>query len=536
MKRVAAVVLLILFCIGLCTAQVTIPSPTPPPTPVRTDLGSPQATVQTFVNSIRSGDLSAARQTMDLSDVPFPVRDTEGNRYARLLIAVLARIPGFQVENTPAQTKETSYSITVVGENHRTVGHLVIDKQETGTWQFSSSTITNLPHLFLDLENFPQANELGHFPDPEPDPSMEVRALMPSFLLHAFLWLEVWQWIGLLAFAIVVWLVFATAKGILRVVLQLFFNHWDNVFTKQSLRSLRRSAALLTATFVGWALYEYLGLSGPILLVLVVLLKLSTIFGSGWLLGAILDVTLDSFSARASELVHRADRILIPIAKKFVRLVIFLGATIAFAASMSVNVAGLVTGLGIGGLVVALAGKDSVENIFGSFTILFDMPFGIGDFIRMGDVKGNVEEINLRSTRIRTSEDTIITLPNSNLIKASVENFGARRYRHVKLVLPISYLNKLDRVQDFMVAARKYLVENKSVRPGTSYVQLNTLTDSSFSVLVECDLVTDVYAEELKLREELLAKLVDLATSAKVVLGALSWNPIPPPPTVVANP
>ncbi len=91
-----------------------------------------------------------------------------------------------------------------------------------------------------------------------------------------------------------------------------------------------------------------------------------------------------------------------------------------------VNIVALVGGLGIGGLALALASKETVENLFGSFTIFFDKPFTVGDHVKVGNVEGFVEGIGLRSTRIRTLERSLLTIPNKKMIDAELENVTLR--------------------------------------------------------------------------------------------------------------
>ena len=93
------------------------------------------------------------------------------------------------------------------------------------------------------------------------------------------------------------------------------------------------------------------------------------------------------------------------------------------------NLSGLIAGLGITGLALALAAKDTVANIFGAISILIDQPFNVGDWIIVDGVEGEVVTIALRTTLIRTSSDTLVTVPNSNITNSSVENFSQRRFR-----------------------------------------------------------------------------------------------------------
>jgi MscS family membrane protein len=180
--------------------------------------------------------------------------------------------------------------------------------------------------------------------------------------------------------------------------------------------------------------------------------------------------------------------------------------------------------------VIALAAKDSVENIFGSLTILFDMPFGIGDWVKIGpDVNGIVEEINLRSTRVRTFDDSVITVPNSNLTKAAVENFGARRQRRINLTLGISHQNELDHVLTFADKLRDYMRTHANIRQDNAYAYVTGLTDAGVSVLVQGYIMTADYEEELRIRQELVEAMARLAAETEVNLGPIHWPMAPAP-------
>jgi len=523
------------FFLGVSHAQTlpTLAQPTPPPPPEAWD--SPQATLQTFLQDMKASRTSEARKALDLSDVPFPVRDTEGDRHAALLASVLSRVHDLKVSGVPANPAGTTVTIPVKLKHGEEVGVLTLDKSRTGVWKFDSETVSTLPHLYRAMQDEPQDNGLGPFPDPEPDPSMLVRAVIPDFLLHSFLWFELWQWGGLLVLACAAYILSFIVRVLVRIILRLFLRRIEGGLTPGTEWSLRRSAGLLAAVGLWWTLYQYLGLEGTSYLLLVFLLKAYLFCSVAWAADAVFDLLLDTFRARASALVRRADDILIPIAKKFVRFIFVLLALLGFAASMSVNIEGLMAGLGIGGLVLALAGKDSVENIFGSLTIIFDMPFGIGDYIKMPGAEGTVEEINLRSTRIRTTQDTLITMPNSNLIKASVENYGARRARRFAATVPISYANDLSRLKTFCEKARTAVRGIEKVREEDAYVELNTMDSSSIGLTVQIFFTTEEYSEELQLREEAIAALLGAAAEAKVVLGVASWNASLPEPTQISE-
>jgi MscS family membrane protein len=114
------------------------------------------------------------------------------------------------------------------------------------------------------------------------------------------------------------------------------------------------------------------------------------------------------------------------------------------------------------------------------------MPFAIGDWVKIGEVEGVVEQINLRSTRVRTFEDSMITLPNANLVRASVENFGARRSRRQRFHLRVSYGDAAREPGGVLRSARAYLEAHPNVLEDSLLVELNVLAEPSLGVLVQC--------------------------------------------------
>ena len=127
-----------------------------------------------------------------------------------------------------------------------------------------------------------------------------------------------------------------------------------------------------------------------------------------------------------------ARRSLASVAEAIGRLAVVVIGVFVVAGLIGLNLNGLIAGLGITGLALALAARDSVANIFGAVSIIVDQPFNVGDWIIVDDVEGEVITIGLRTTMIRTSNDTIVTMPNSNITNSPVENFTMRRFRRIR--------------------------------------------------------------------------------------------------------
>ena len=127
-----------------------------------------------------------------------------------------------------------------------------------------------------------------------------------------------------------------------------------------------------------------------------------------------------------------ARRALASVAEAIGRLAVVIVGAFVLAGLVGLNLNGMIAGLGITGLALALAAKDSVANIFGAISIIIDQPFNVGDWIIVEDVEGEVISIGLRTTMIRTGNDTIVTMPNSNITNSPVENFTMRRFRRIR--------------------------------------------------------------------------------------------------------
>ncbi|AIE86306.1 mechanosensitive ion channel family protein [Fimbriimonas ginsengisoli] len=349
---------------------------------------------------------------------------------------------------------------------------------------------------------------------------------LPAPLRWSFLGVAAWQAIGVLVLVLAA-LVAALFGRIVAVRLLRFRSRFlPNRLTLETERAIRRAIGILSGVAVSYLILGELVLPshldgfGRSILCGIAIVAFGMLAYSMW------DAVCDDIASRATGS-DRAERLLVPMARKFVRALIVLvaflvGATMLFNA----DVRGILASLGIGGLVVALAAKDSVENVFGSLTILFDMPFAIGDWVRIDKTEGIVEEINLRSTRVRTFEDTVITLPNANLIRASVENVSSRRNRRQKLDLRLSYDTGPEALDAFCRDLRAWLERQpKTVREKT-IVDIQDFGEPSFGVLVQCHFDAKTQAEELDLRHLLGLEILRLRDKHKVMFAA---HPRPEP-------
>jgi len=165
-----------------------------------------------------------------------------------------------------------------------------------------------------------------------------------------------------------------------------------------------------------------------------------TILFTTLLLSRVVDFIYRIQHDKAQEEGNNERQQLLPLLKDMAKLVLWtIGLFWVLGSVFRVNIPALITGLGIGGVAIALAAKESVENLFAAFTILSDKPFQTGDLIRLGNYEGNVERIGFRSTRLRSADGSAYIIPNRKLVMENVENLSHRSIRRVKTTVNIKY-------------------------------------------------------------------------------------------------
>ena len=208
---------------------------------------------------------------------------------------------------------------------------------------------------------------------------------------------------------------------------------------------------------------------------------LATIF---WTINRTIDFLGYKLKNKALETESKVDDQLIPFAIDIAKvLTIVLGVVMILGNVFDVNVTALVTGLGIGGVAFALASKESLENLLGSFTIFFDKPFTVGDIVTLGGVTGIVEKVGFRSTRIRTFDKSIVTVPNKNIISAELDNLGARPVRRVKFNIGLTYDTSVENIKKIVDDIQK-LIDDHPMTNQEGKVRFLNFGASSLDIMV----------------------------------------------------
>ncbi len=220
-----------------------------------------------------------------------------------------------------------------------------------------------------------------------------------------------------------------------------------------------------------------------------------------------------------------AARSLVPLGAKSLKVALVVFALLAALSELGVAVGSLVAGLGIGGVAIALAAQKTVENLFGSLSIGVDQPFRVGDYITVDTVSGTVESIGLRSTRIRTLDRTLVTLPNGKLADMRIESFPERDRIKLAAVLALDRTSSAAAVRAVVEAVRAQLKAHPKIWPDVS-VALARVSDASFDVEILAWFQTTSWDEFLVMREETLLTMLETVEKA----GARMAGPAAPVP------
>ena len=334
--------------------------------------------------------------------------------------------------------------------------------------------------------------------------------LLPPVVERSFLGFTLWQLIGLAILAVLAWI----AQRLLRVFFRGFLVRLASRGSNWAAEEL--AAAALPASWLAtvWIFRRFLAdLRFPVLVnqVLNVLLDLTLAGIAVWFAFRAIEAICSRLEAIAAKTETNVDDHLVPLARTVLRVGSVVVAFLLIAQSQGYSITTLVAGLGLGGLAIALAAQDTLANVLGSLAIVGDRPFQVGDWVLVDGYEGTVERVGLRSTRVRTFYDSVVSVPNSKVVNSVVDNMGQRKFRRMKHMLALRYDTDPDRIQEFVDGIRSLILKNPAMRHDYFEIHLNRFADSSVDVLVYCFFRVPDWHEELSERHNFLLSILRLA-------------------------
>ncbi|MGF1679608.1 MAG: mechanosensitive ion channel family protein, partial [Candidatus Methylacidiphilales bacterium] len=274
--------------------------------------------------------------------------------------------------------------------------------------------------------------------------------------------------------------------------------------------------ALLAASLIWWGSLLVLQFDGLPLKILTSVLRVTLTVSIIWVVYAAADTLSIYLKSVAEKTTNTLDNQLVKLVSRTLKLFIILMGVLIGLQNLGINVVSLLAGLGIGGLAIALAAKDSLSNFFASIMIMLDRPFRLGHWIVVGKHEGTVEDIGFRSTKIRTFYNSLISIPNSEIANTGVDNMGLRQYRRVRTVLSITYDTPAEKVEVFVEGIKKIILAHACTRKDFFHVVFHDFGESSLDVLLYFFLEVPDWGSELKERQNVLLEIMRLAEALGV--------------------
>jgi MscS family membrane protein len=333
----------------------------------------------------------------------------------------------------------------------------------------------------------------------------------PEWILQRFVFLAIWQWIGLGLIILVGIIVDTLTRFIARRAFRSLNRRMDAGPDDDTVRRASRSIGVVTATLTWLLLINLLELPIAGLSILQPAAQFAFVLALLWAGWRSIDLLADLVSAKVAISENKLDDILVPMIRKTAKVLLVIFGLLNVAPILGLNLGPLLAAVGIGSFGFAFAFKNSLENLFGSVTVILDRPFHVGDWVVIDGVEGNVETVGLRSTRVRTFYNSLVTIPNANLITDKVDNYGERRYRRWSTKVGILYGTPPARVDAFCEAIRELVREHPYTRKDYYQVWLNGFGDSALEILVYVFWEAPDWQTELRERHRLMLDMIRIA-------------------------
>lgn len=522
---------------------------------------SPRATVHAFLDGVSNWDKGGAKKalaTFDLSFAPEYLHATEGPILADYLRQIFDRIGYVIWQEIPDNpSRPTPY----VHYRHP-AGNVTIQRVQEGDsdayrWLFSAETLKAVPEIFAAIQNLPLAPGIA-----KSEPLTEffrireaVRTVSPK-LLHRTVILENWQWLALLlaaaSLAIAGW---AAGRITYAVIFRVLRHTESNVTEEDDVDSLKvnkgpgteaerdteADAPLPTneltdndnlpdikARAFAWPVsisvagilliqgLEFVGIVQTVFNKLYQAASLITAFG----------VTLVVFQAvgllghwairRAETTPSYVDEIMTSLATGLAKVIVVAAGIVACANIIDLPYEGVITGLGIGGVALAFASRETVSNMLGGALLMTDRPFKRGDLLETDGHHATVVNVGLRSTRMRRLDDTVMIIPNAQLSDKAIINWGVRQRRRIDLSIGLTYSTPRQKLDAFVQRLKAHFTEMPEADPENCYVGLKDFGASAIEIEFRGFVRVFSYEDQVRVRHALIGDVIDLAEETGV--------------------
>jgi MscS family membrane protein len=375
------------------------------------------------------------------------------------------------------------------------------DPQGRKLWYFSRKTLDLVPEAYDSL-TFP-----------------ELENHLPQYLVtHRFLAAPLWQWLAILLFIPVAFI----AARILTLILEQVMRFWRRSRHLPTIPINLTSLGPLTfviALLIHYALFASVGTSLLYRIYYRRVIWICLAIAFYWLVTRVTQGMAARISASLSHRGLNAEKSIVALIRRFVEISIFIIVGLAVLHGLGFNVSAALAGVGIGTLALGLGAQKTFENMFGGVSILFDKVILIGDLCKVNNQTGVVEDIGLRSTRLRTLDRTMLSIPNGTMATAAIENFRFRDKFLCQQVIRLRYDLSPDHIRFVLEEIRELLLANPKVEQTTARMRFLRFADYALEIELFCYILERDYNTYLATQEAVLLSIMDSLEKAGAVVA-----------------
>jgi len=376
------------------------------------------------------------------------------------------------------------------------------DEQGRKLWYISRSTLNVVPEVYDSL-TFP-----------------EIENHVPAYLVrHRLLAVPLWQWLAIVIFIPVAFV----AARLITLISEGVARYWHKA-RHEAMRPMDPVTRVGPLTFVvalliHYGLVSYIGTSLLYRIYYRRVIWICLIIAFYWLLTRLTQLISSRIGTSLTNRGMYAERSIVALIRRFIEVSIFILVGLIVLHSLGFDVSAALAGVGIGTLALGLGAQKSFENLFGGVSVLFDKVVLIGDICKVNNQTGVVEDIGLRSTRLRTPDRTVLSIPNGTMATAVIENFRFRDKFLCQQVIRLRYDLSPDHIRFVLEEIRELLLRNPKVEDSTSRVRFVRFADYALEVEIFCHILEREYAAYLATQEVLLLSIMDTLEKAGVVIA-----------------
>ncbi len=505
---------------GLTGTKQTAPTAMPPTDPL--GRGTPRDAIRNFLESCHAQQFARAAEYLDLSKLKKAERRVQGPQLARELGLLLDHDTHFELGKLES---------TALG---RSEDALPPDIDLLNTFEMDSATyplyLQRIKQNGLDLwlvsaDSVVQIAGLNSLIGPSP-----IEKFLPAALVRiAFLGTALWVWMALILAVIILSAASRFLSRLAIAVLKPIVKRFTKIEHAHRWETFTEPIRLLVSVAVFRAFVEVVAPSAILRDYILKLLVLLTFLGAAALVMRFVDLIADQITSRLDPRQRALSYSVLPLGVRVAKICIFCIAVLAILAQWGYNTSTILAGLGVGGLAVALAAQKTIENLFGGISVISDRPVLVGDTCQFGGQIGTIEDIGLRSTRIRTADRTVVTIPNSQFSTMTLENYSKRDRILFKPTLKLRRGTSPDDIKRAIDGVVAILKNYPDVDPTDVPVRFTKLAPESFDLEIFSYVLTMDGNEFLRVQTDLLLKIMKMLEEINVVLA------VPPTENIITS-